>query len=95
MTVDELFQPKSKWKHRELEFLIVIREVVEPGRYRLSFDVPDYSTYEPGMDTYITRGIWTAEDLVRDFDPMMVAPTRYDRIADDDLFDDDPEEASP
>ncbi len=89
MQIAQLFEVGSQWKHRERELLVFIRTVVAPGQFLLAF-VNKGPVFEAiDMAGYILNGTWTAEELVRDFDPMPVRPTRYDHIHDDDLFDEE------
>lgn len=89
MQIAELFERGTEWKHRERGFLVFIRDVLEPGKFTLSFvsKTPVFeTTFENSMDGLILYGVWTAEELLRDFDPMPMRPTRYDHIFEDDLF---------
>lgn len=88
MEVDQLFQPGAEWKHREREFLVFIRTVIPPDKFTLAF-IDKSEVFEASWEgAHILQGMWTAEELIRDFDPMPVRATRYDLIHDG-LFDDE------
>lgn len=92
-----LFETGSRWRHRGTGLVVVIH-VVEDGVFSLT---PEQETvYDPdsgdriavnpdGMLQYAVQGLWTAEDLVKGFDPLDIAPGRYERILEDAIIDSD------
>lgn len=65
--------------------MVVILHVLEPGRFTLGFAEQQALT-EPfeadAMAEFILRGSFTAEELVKHFDPMPLRPSRYEHILD-------------
>lgn len=89
MQIGQLFEVGSRWRHKGLGHLVFIRTVLEPGKFTLSFVRNDLEFKSDYVSSLAVGGTWTAEDLVRDFNPMAPRMNRYDHIADDDLFDDE------
>jgi len=83
----ELFDVGARWLHRERDFLVIITEVVEPGQFRIAFFHPHNEEFEAvdAMMLGIVHGIWTAQDLVSFFEPIVGSPSRYEYILSDEF----------
>jgi len=76
-----VFAKGAVWKHRGLELVVNITNVLESG-YTLGWA---NASDADGLSAYLIRGIFTAEDLVRDFSPVLVTD-KWDQLLDDDLM---------
>jgi hypothetical protein len=69
----------ARWKHKNLQFEVFVREAVD-GRYRLGRVVPEELAFEHDP---MPLPSYTEEELVSEFNPI-VAVTRYTLIAGED-----------
>lgn len=92
--VTELFNVGARWRHQNLGFIVRITEEIEPGRYLLGF-APEHRPVVTGpggvqsepfrapdfMSSYILKGAFTAQDLIRDFESLeLLTQDRWDQI---------------
>ncbi len=82
----ELFNVGARWRHRNLGLIVHIMEKIESGRYLLGFaPEPREVQSEPFrapdfLASHILSGVFTAQDLVQDFESIELTPNRWDHI---------------
>lgn len=89
-----IFEPGYLWVHKLQKFRIFIREVYENDDGQTVFLVGKIpkegeSYFERGFDDMIiTKRSWTAEDLVREFEPLArkLRPSAWERLMGTDLL---------
>jgi hypothetical protein len=74
----DLFAKGSRWKHRSQGHLVHILEL-DGDKFLLAWaELP-----EDPMARLLLSGSWSAQDLVRDFTPVVDRTSKWDRLLDD------------
>lgn len=78
----DLFRIGARWRHRNLSGKIVhIVTIVSPGRFTLGFVQKQGEIVVASFESQaILGGVWTAEELIRSFEPVALAPTRHELV---------------
>lgn len=93
------FDVGALWKHKTLNVKVFIRSMVKDDEGNILFRLGELNTRHPdfgtGLSSFlnpIKNTIWTAEELIRNFTPLLkpLRPSALERIlAGEDLFDED------